>query len=153
MLPLCLRILYLRSLVAAFLSLFIGGEPGADVDMRSGAHLPSGGTRIEDLPSSLLLLRDEGQTCTMVTSTEGICVDVPELQKYMFDLQELLLICSVFTRCVAQVLCCASWVLLQYSHLSFCLGTFISTAEGNTVWTVNSSPRSCKCLDGTCCCS
>lgn len=36
-------------------------------------------------------------------------------------------------------------------HLSFCLGTFISTAEGNTVWTVNSSPRSCKYLDSTHC--
>lgn len=47
------------------------------------------------LPSSLSLLRDEGQTCTVVTSTKEVCVDVPELQKHTLDLQEFLLICSV----------------------------------------------------------
>lgn len=76
------------------------GEAEVDVDIRSGAHLASGGTRIEDLPPSLLLLRVQ-QTCTLVTSTEEVCVDVPELQKCTPDLQELLLICSMFTHCVA----------------------------------------------------
>lgn len=36
-----------------------------------------------------------GQTCTVVTSTKEVCVDVPELQKHTLDLQEFLLICSV----------------------------------------------------------
>lgn len=137
----------LRSLVASFMSLFTEEEAGPDVDMRSGAHLPGGGTRTEDLPSPLLLLRDEEQTCTVVTSTEEVCVDVAELQKHTLASSRVAAdLFSVHRVCSTGLLGAAA-----VQHLSFCSGTFISTAEGNTVWTVNSSPRSCKYLDSTHC--
>lgn len=149
MLPVCLRRLCLRSLVAPFVSLFTEGEAGADVDMSTPSQWG-----YWDRRSPITTFSPEGRGADLHHGHKGkgglcTCSWASEIHTRPSRVAANLFRVHTVGR-VSLLLC--SWVLLQYSRLSFCLGSFVSPAEGNTVWTGNSSPGPCKYLGSTCCC-